>query len=899
MLEATRSKQGWRTEVSGPGPRRYLAFVRAAGAARPATTPMIDYAERLEIAVSGRYRIERELGSGGMSTVYLAEDLKHDRRVAIKVLRTELAAAMGSDRFLGEIQIAAKLQHPHILMLIDSGRVADSLYYVMPFVDGESLRERLERDGALPIDGAARILRDVVDALAYAHKQGVVHRDMKPDNVMLTERHALVTDFGVAQAVSGAAVRGRLMAADLALGTPAYMAPEQAVAHEQIDHRADIYAVGALGYELMAGRPPFVGESAQQVLRAQVTEVPEPLARYRESVPETISRLIMRCLEKRPEDRWQRAEEMLPELERMAAAGAGAATDIQGGAVRRWSGVIWSAAVLVVAAAVAATIALTSRGPDLDPRRVIVVPFQYLSLDRRFEALGQVAASWVAEGLQQADLVRVVPIQAVEAEIESGAESEVRSLAALMHAGTAVSGSYYVRGDSIHFTSEIVDVSGTELLAVIPTVSALADDPMGALEHLRRQVLGVLAGHFDPWISEFVDEAVAPPVFSAFRSYLAGMARFTRYDNARALPHFYRAAQLDSMFLTPAIAAAVAHWNLAEYASADSLVRSVDLRRERLLPLDRYLLDFVTGLLRGEYVAAHEAARQALLISPGGGWWEYQAGWTALAANRPRATVDHLQRLNPEQASVREWPYLWTSLSEAEHLLGNLREELRVATRGREQHPARLSILDNEVRARAALGRVEEVMSLLDGSDSLPDEAGFGRWDLMIAAALEFRAHGHDEAFRATVQRTLGWLDSRSAEEKARPERLFQLARTLYYAERWEEAMGLLRGLSADSPFAIARWGWVGVTDARLGNATGAQRMNSLLAAIGQAQLYGEALAWRARIAAVSGRPAEATELLAQAIREGLRWGVWVHRDIDLESLREYEPFQELARPRG
>jgi serine/threonine-protein kinase len=179
---------------------------------------MVDYSDRLQLAVAGRYRIERELGSGGMATVFLAQDLKHNRKVAIKVLQPELAAAMGPDRFLREIEISAKLQHPHILMLIDSGQVADSLYYVMPYVQGESLRERLDRAGVLPVNDAVRILRDVVDALAYAHRQGVVHRDMKPDNVLLSERHALVTDFGVATAVTVAAGRAELAATGLALG---------------------------------------------------------------------------------------------------------------------------------------------------------------------------------------------------------------------------------------------------------------------------------------------------------------------------------------------------------------------------------------------------------------------------------------------------------------------------------------------------------------------------------------------------------------------------------------------------------------------------------------------------------------------------------------------------------
>ena len=214
---------------------------------RESRSNVTDAFDRLKTALSDRYAIERELGSGGMATVYLAEDLKHHRKVAVKVLRPDLAAALGPERFLREIEIAAQLQHPHILPLHDSGEADGFLYYVMPYVRGESLRERLAQHGELPIVDAVKIMREVVDALAHAHEQGVVHRDIKPDNVMLSGRHALVTDFGVAKAVSEATGRAKLTTAGVALGTPSYMAPEQATADPTMDHRADIYAVGALG----------------------------------------------------------------------------------------------------------------------------------------------------------------------------------------------------------------------------------------------------------------------------------------------------------------------------------------------------------------------------------------------------------------------------------------------------------------------------------------------------------------------------------------------------------------------------------------------------------------------------------------------------------------------------
>src|SRR5664279_2681861 len=214
--------------------------------------------QRLSAALADRYRIERELGQGGMATVYLAHDLRHDREVAIKVLHPDLGAALGADRFLSEIKTTAKLQHPHILPLLDSGDADGLLYYVMPVVTGETLRTRLERERQLPIPEAVRIAREVASALDYAHRQGVIHRDIKPENILLHDGQALVADFGISLAVQQAGGQ-RMTQTGLSLGTPQYMAPEQAMGDRAVDARADIYALGAVTYEMLAGEPPFVG----------------------------------------------------------------------------------------------------------------------------------------------------------------------------------------------------------------------------------------------------------------------------------------------------------------------------------------------------------------------------------------------------------------------------------------------------------------------------------------------------------------------------------------------------------------------------------------------------------------------------------------------------------------
>jgi hypothetical protein len=294
---------------------------------------MIEVAERLSSALGGRYRVERELGEGGMATVWLAHDTKHDRPVAIKILHRDLSVSLGAERFLREIRIVAQLQHPHVVGLIDSGEADGMLYYVMPYVAGESLRTRLAREGELAIEEAVWILREVADALAYAHDKGIVHRDIKPENVLFAARHAMVTDFGIARAVSEAAVGSPITATGIAVGSPAYMAPEQASSDPQMDHRADLYAFGLVAYELLTGNPPFSAPTAVQLVSAHLTRIPERPSALRPSVPEALDALVMKCLEKRPADRFQTAHEIVRKLDALLSGPLGAPATTQEHAV--------------------------------------------------------------------------------------------------------------------------------------------------------------------------------------------------------------------------------------------------------------------------------------------------------------------------------------------------------------------------------------------------------------------------------------------------------------------------------------------------------------------------------------------------------------------------------------
>jgi serine/threonine-protein kinase len=428
-----------------------------------------DQIDRLRAAFAGRYEIERELGAGGMATVYLARDPKHDRQVAIKVLRPELAAALGPDRFPREIRIVAQLQHPHVLPLYDSGELQGFLYYVMPFVSGESLRTRLDREGQLPIQDAVRILREVADALSYAHGHGILHRDIKPDNVMLSGRHAMVMDFGVAKAVSDAGGQN-LTTVGVAVGTPQYMSPEQATGQTNLDQRSDIYALGILGFELLAGRAPFTGQTAQAILSAQVLETPPELRTLRGSVPPALAELVARCLAKNPADRWQTAEEVVHQLEGIVTPSGGITPSttrpvrvaeippVRAAGSRRW--LLAGVGVVVLVGLGLGAKQLLGAGSLPGPERMAVLPIQDISgSDEQFVdamhdqlnvALGQTAG------------LSVVARSAMLG--YKTAPKPMAEIAATLNIGAILEGTVFRTGDRMRINVQLVEPRSVQQL---------------------------------------------------------------------------------------------------------------------------------------------------------------------------------------------------------------------------------------------------------------------------------------------------------------------------------------------------------------------------------------------------------------------------------------------------
>ena len=381
--------------------------------------------EGLQGALAGRYRFEREVGRGGMATVYLAEDLKHRRPVAVKVLHSHLAANVGSERFLREIEIAASLTHPHILTLIDSGSADGLLYYVMPFVEGESLRGRLTREGRLPVGEAVELTCKVAGALAFAHARGVVHRDVKPENVMLHQGEAMVTDFGIAKALSGDSES--LTQTGTSLGTPAYMSPEQAAGEHEIDGRSDIYSLGCMLYEMLAGEPPFTGPTVQAIIVRRFTEPVRPVRNLRPEVPEEVDRALLRALARAPGERFAAAAQFA-----QALSAAGTRTPPGG------------APTVVTASHRAA-------------RSIAVLPFADMSPSKDQDYFCEGIAEEIINALTKIDALRVASRSSAFA--FKGKNQDIRQVGELLNVGTVMEGSVRKAGNRIRITAQLINIT--------------------------------------------------------------------------------------------------------------------------------------------------------------------------------------------------------------------------------------------------------------------------------------------------------------------------------------------------------------------------------------------------------------------------------------------------------
>ncbi|TLY76333.1 MAG: hypothetical protein E6K43_02770 [Gammaproteobacteria bacterium] len=599
------------------------------------TTPL----EALRAALAERYALERELGRGGMATVFLARDLRHGRPVAIKVLRPEIAAALGPERFLREIEVAARLTHPHILPLHDSGEAAGFLYYVMPYIESESLRDRLEREGQLLVEEALRITRDVASALAYAHSHDVVHRDIKPENILLSGGEAVVADFGIARAITQAA-GSKLTETGIPVGTPAYMSPEQASGGGPIDGRSDVYSLACVLYEMLAGEPPYTGPSAQVVIAKRFTDPVPSVRRLRETVPPAVDAAITRALAKAPVDRFVTAAQF---AEALMPSGAPAVQS------RR------SARRLLVAGAVTAALGVlvvavlhwrAGGGPVLDPNLIAVAPFDVL--DPKLELWHEGLVDVLSRNLDGAGPLRTVSPTVVVRRWSGRADpTSAEELGRRTGARLAVFGNIVGAGlDTVRISASILDAASGNVVAQVERrdhtarMDRLSDSLTVALLRELGQTRPIVAVR----VSSFGSTNL-----SALREFLQGEQFYRRLALESALVHYRRAIGADSTF-APALRriSQVLWWR----GHQDSL--------------------WVTYAFRAAALNHHLAPRESLLVTIDslaaaifGAYWLRASGTVVWdEGRRLYRTLEEATRRYPED------PELWYELGEARYHFG-------------------------------------------------------------------------------------------------------------------------------------------------------------------------------------------------------------------------------------
>jgi serine/threonine-protein kinase len=657
---------------------------------------------RLERALAPSYRIEREIGGGGMSRVFVATEERLARKVVIKVLPPEMSAGVSVERFRREIRLSARLQHPHIVHVLASDAADGLLYYVMPYVEGETLRARISREGALPLGDALSIWRDVLDALGFAHQHGVVHRDVKPENILLSGRNALVADFGIARAIEAAAEEGAdkdVTAQGVTLGTPSYMAPEQVSGEGEADRRIDIYAAGLVMYEMLAGRSPFAGLSKRETVLAHLTQTPPPLTRS--DVPADLAALVLRCLEKSPEARPQNAESILQQLESRPVREVPRISRRRKYAML--AGVIVGVAILFAGVGYVVRQGATSSGPGAfqsaagsDQRpSLVVLPLTNRSADPADAGLADGMTEELIGTLSRNPDLRV--IASTSAFALKGAQQGVRQIAESLHVSNVLEGSLQKIGSRLRMQVRLVDAgSGSTRW------SEVYDREMNDLFAVQEAISGAVAGELDVRLTKGGRSRPTArrytPNVAAYEWYVRGMdVALMRSDSGarRALAHFNRALAADSNF-------AAAHAGLVRVYLQIGNATKVRDRREWAARAETAALKAVA--LDDSLAEAHSALGWVRVVQN-----DYSGG----EAEFKKAIV-----LNPNAPRVHE------GLARLYMMTGQTSEQLAEARRGMESDPFSHSAIREMALALNMNGRCDEALELLRPLKSLSPPAG-------------------------------------------------------------------------------------------------------------------------------------------------------------------------------
>src|SRR5437762_403774 len=684
---------------------------------------MAELLARLRGVLADRYAIDRELGHGGAATVYLAQDLKHGRRVAIKVLRPELAAALGAERFLREIEIAARLTHPHILPLHDSGEASGFLYYVMPFVEGESLRDRLNRERQLPVEEAVRIAREVATALSHAHGHNLVHRDIKPENILLSGGEAVVADFGIARAIVAAGA-DKLTDTGLAVGTPGYMSPEQALAQQHIDGRADIYALGCVLYEMLAGHPPFLGTTAQEILARHTLDPVPPLRTIRRELPEAIEHAVRKALAKAPADRWRSPAAFSEALGRAVAP-----PSVTRRAARSLGLVADGASLLAAGYALLSRPRIANSSGEAAPS-IAVLPFVNIGADPANEPFSDGMSEELITALAKVADLRVTA--RTSAFSFKGKAVDVLEIGSKLDVSYVLEGSVRRAGPHLRVSAQLINTAtGYHLWS--DEYDRDARDVFSVQDEIARAIVGALRLK----LSAAANVALVKPSTGnpeAHDLYLQGRYFFAKRDSTslrRAQDYFERAIAKDPSYALAyaGLSDAYSHRAVFGYVPPRDTHSKAKEAALRALALDSTLaeahtsLGFIELFLEWDWPTAGREFDRALALDPRYPDAHLFHGWYFVATNRMDDAIREVQ------TAVRLDPFSLVNNARLSSMLYYARrynEALAQARRLLELDSMNLQARGEPARLYLQLGRCDEALAAIKQAPELAGVAPFG-----------------------------------------------------------------------------------------------------------------------------------------------------------------------------
>ena len=858
----------------------------------------------------GPYEILEQIGAGGMGVVYRATDVRLGRTVAIKVLPPAFAEdAVRLRRFEAEARTLASLNHPDIVTIHDLGEHEGSPFLVMELLEGVNLRDKLGA-GPVPPRRALEIGLELARGLTAAHEKGILHRDLKPENIFITrDGRVKILDFGLAKLKVGSAVipgldsgetesldvDGNRTGAGVLVGTVAYMSPEQACG-KALDGRSDIFALGVILWEMLTGRAPFRRDSVVATLGAILKDEPPGLDPGL-NVPPLLERVLYTSLAKDPEGRFHSAHDLAFALQ--AASESGSAPRISGSAAalvaprprRARRGLLAAGLLLVLLGAILAGAFWKGRTPPWDARCVAILPFENRTGDPSLDNLSQQVVDLLRQDLVQVDDLKV----SADTPLAAGGNLE-RRLAAATRARFVAAGAFYLRGGQLELQARLVDPWAGKVLCTLGPWRGAREDPAGALAELRQGLAGAAAwAYFDkPW--RFEPGSTRPPRMEAFLAY----------RKAVMINPFFRACEeesgkavaLDPEFLPARFLLFLSLRFRSRFGEARPHLERMEADYARATPVEKAMVRWARALEDGRFMQVLKAIEDLRELQGETPWLRFWRGQFEANLNRTGSAIRDLKALSADWAGTGSQleAFPAATLCDTCNQAGDYPGELQAAREFEGRFPDEIYFRSSEAEALASLGRVQELEAVFQAARTVGRHHDTHPTGVLANAVLELRAHGRKEDARRIGERLAAELRVGPPERVKRVR--VDLALTLVHLDQFPEALAIFRTLVAEDPANLEPKGRLGGLLARLGRAAEARKVEADLAGLARPYLYGQPTFWRACIAAQLGEKDRAVDLLREAFSQGYPFSLELHREIDLEPLRGYPPYEELVKPK-